>query len=89
MHVERISTCVFARVSNSSIRFEVLPHVIGFNFATKMILQCMFCKEIVQCVLYINIYIYHKYIYIARASTHVLIDFVCKILFVAKLKPIT
>lgn len=60
MHVERISTCVFARVSNSSIRFEVLPHVIGFNFATKMILQCMFCKEITQCVL--QTYIYYKYI---------------------------
>ena len=59
MHVERISTCVFARVSNSSIRFEVLPHVIGFNFGTKMILQCMFCKEITQCVQHtyiINIY---------------------------------
>lgn len=60
MHVERISTCVFARVSNSSIRFEVLPHVIGFNFGTKMILQCMFCKEITQCVQ--HIYIYYKYI---------------------------
>ena len=63
MHVERISTCVFARVSNSSIRFEVLPHVIGFNFATKMILQCMFCKEITQCVLFIQTYIYFINIY--------------------------
>ena len=27
-----------------------------------MILQCMFCKEITQCVLFIQTYIYYKYI---------------------------